>query len=266
MNCGRFSEAPLFGKSAGCAGRRRGFGRTYVQSREEPLFGVPQVREDDIEDSAQQRRRRRRRPLNVSRLSGSRRVPSGDGCTTTDNGSNFVKAFRVFERAENDDEDSDAIEFYNLYNLLILADIEDTNAADLIILPPHHRCVSHTLNLIAVKDTEKPLGNDALYKKKYRIIFAKLSKLWSKQNQSTQVADKIKEYCGVYLKTPVITRWNSTFDSVLQLVVLLKNDTEKINKCWDYCDLQRLTDHEIKFLEEYCQVNCSIEFNKTYTQ
>ncbi|XP_067206945.1 carboxypeptidase N subunit 2-like [Linepithema humile] len=37
--------------------------RTYVQSREEPLFGVPQVREDDIQDSARRHRRRRRRPL-----------------------------------------------------------------------------------------------------------------------------------------------------------------------------------------------------------
>lgn len=112
--------------------------------------------------------------------------------------------FRVFERNENEDED--AIEFHNLNDLLNTADTEDTNAADLIILPPHHRCVSHTLNLIAVKDSEKPLDNDTLYKKKYRVIFAKLSKLWSKQNQSTQIADKIKEYCGVYLKTPVITR------------------------------------------------------------
>lgn len=62
------------------------------------------------------------------------------------------------------------------------------------------------LNLIAVHDTEKALNNNAIYKKKHRSIFAKLSKLWSKQNQSTQIADKIKDICGVYLKTPVITR------------------------------------------------------------
>lgn len=77
---------------------------------------------------------------------------------------------------------------------------------DFITLPPHHRCVSHTRNLIAAKDSEKAFNNDVLYKKKHRLIFAKLFKSWNKQNQPTQVADKIKEICGVYLKTSVVTR------------------------------------------------------------
>jgi len=75
------------------------------------------------------------------------------------------------------------------------------NTEDFISLPPHHRCVSHTLNLIAVKDTETALENDLQYKKIYRTTFAKLTKLWNKQNQSTQVTDRIKEACDVYLKT-----------------------------------------------------------------
>lgn len=48
--------------------------------------------------------------------------------------------------------------------------------------------------------------SDMLYKKMYRTTFAKLTKLWNKQNQSTQVANKVKEMCGVYLKTPVVIR------------------------------------------------------------
>lgn len=98
------------------------------------------------------------------------------------------------------------MDFHSLSDLLITDDIADLDNEDFITLPPHHRCVSHTLNLVAAKDYEKALDNDAVYKRKYRVIFAKLSKLWNKQNQSTQVADKIKELCGVYLKTPVITR------------------------------------------------------------
>lgn len=77
---------------------------------------------------------------------------------------------------------------------------------DVITLLAHHRCVSHLLNLIAVKDSEKALDDNILYKRKYRAVFAKLTKLWNKQNQSTQVADKIKETCGIYFKNPVITR------------------------------------------------------------
>jgi len=83
---------------------------------------------------------------------------------------------------------------------------ENIEVESSLILPPHHRCVSHTLNLIAIKDSEKALGSDVIYKKIYRMTFAKVIKLWNKQNQSTQVGDKIKEICGVYLKTPVVTR------------------------------------------------------------
>lgn len=58
-----------------------------------------------------------------------------------------------------------------------------------------------------------------------------------------------------------INRWNSTYDSVSQLVLILKDNSDKINKCMDYCSLQRLTNNEIKFLDEYCQVNWIIHQN-----
>jgi len=109
--------------------------------------------------------------------------------------------FRSFGKSESDDETE---ELHDINKLLIMGDAENTE--NFISFPPHHRCVSHTLNLIAVKDTETALENDLQYKKIYRTTFAKLTKLWNKQNQSTQVADRIKEACDVYLKTPVITR------------------------------------------------------------
>lgn len=112
--------------------------------------------------------------------------------------------FRIFEK---DDGEESVIEFHNLNDLLTMDEEHSSiDTEDVITLPAHHKCVSHLLNLIAVKDSERALEDDLLYKKKYRAIFAKLTKLWNKQNQSTQVADKIKEICGVYLKTPVITR------------------------------------------------------------
>ncbi|CAL1671783.1 unnamed protein product [Lasius platythorax] len=87
-------------------------------------------------------------------------------CTTTDNGSNFVKAFRTFEK-EKSDELEESEEFHNISELLTTDDVENASVEDIITLPPHHRCVSHTLNLIAVKDSEKAL-HDILYKKMYR--------------------------------------------------------------------------------------------------
>lgn len=47
------------------------------------------------------------------------------------------------------------------------------------------------------------------------------------------------------------------FDSTYQLVTLLKDSLDKINQCLDYCNLQRLTNNDVKFLDEYCQVKCT---------
>lgn len=38
-------------------------------------------------------------------------------------------------------------------------------------------------------------------------------------------------------------------------MTLLKDGPEKVNQCLDFCNLPRLTNDEIKFLDEYCQVN-----------
>lgn len=51
-------------------------------------------------------------------------------------------------------------------------------------LPPHQRCASHTLNLVAVKDSEKTIDNDASYKKIYRSTFAKLVKIMEQAKTS----------------------------------------------------------------------------------
>ena len=117
--------------------------------------------------------------------------------------------FRLFQRKnitddeqqDNDDVSIDGLEFINAFD--ILEGPTEGNEEE-ILLPPHHRCASHTLNLIAVKDSELAL-EDANFKKVSRSSMAKCSKLWNKQNQSTQIADHIKDTCAVYLSTPVVT-------------------------------------------------------------
>ncbi|XP_015243119.1 PREDICTED: uncharacterized protein LOC107092915 [Cyprinodon variegatus] len=86
--------------------------------------------------------------------------------TVTDNGSNFVKAFAMYQLesfSDDDDEDhDDDVTFTDV------AEVLNTAAEEGIVLPPHQRCASHTLNLISYSDVEKWFvsnpGTKALYK------------------------------------------------------------------------------------------------------
>jgi len=81
--------------------------------------------------------------------------------TTTDNGANFVKAFRVYGPAENEavttdlrntcqeDDEADFDEPVAVQYQHIAENIDECQ------LPNHHRCASHTLNLVATRDIEK---------------------------------------------------------------------------------------------------------------
>lgn len=60
--------------------------------------------------------------------------------------------------------------------------------------------------------------------------------------------------CGVYLKTPVVTRWNSTFDDIVRLNKIIQDSPEKIDSCMDFCSLTRFAPNEITFMKEYCKV------------
>ncbi|CAI6375767.1 unnamed protein product [Macrosiphum euphorbiae] len=116
--------------------------------------------------------------------------------STTDNGSNFVKSFKVYESDDFDisDENTDGTAYVNIADLFDEAEDID------YILPKHHRCAAHTLNLIATNDIEKELASVKSksltlwnYKQQCRATFAKANNLWNKQNRYTQVADSIKE-------------------------------------------------------------------------
>lgn len=88
----------------------------------------------------------------------------------------------------------------------ILSNSTDDEFESHIILPSHHRCSSHTINLIANNDTNAAFRNKE-YKKICRSTFAKCTSLWNKENKSTLVADKVHNLIKVYLKTPNDTRF-----------------------------------------------------------
>jgi len=67
-------------------------------------------------------------------------------------------------------------------------------------LPTQHRCAAQTLNLLATIDTENLQKTEGPYRNISRKTFGKCQKLFNKQNQSSLVADKIKNILGRYLK------------------------------------------------------------------
>ncbi|XP_061476946.1 uncharacterized protein LOC133381616 [Rhineura floridana] len=92
------------------------------------------------------------------------------------------------------------------------------------------------------------------FKKHFRSLMGKCSKLWSKQNQSAQIAEYIHAQCGVYLKVPNKTRWNSPFDALKQLHKLLSTMPLKMKAIMGRCSLSRITAAETVGLQEYAEV------------
>jgi hypothetical protein len=153
--------------------------------------------------------------------------------TTTDNGSNFVKAFSEFSDSPQllpdlpgpDESDEEALPEH--INELIegpgdeedsvesveVEEILEENSNSEYSLPIHMRCAAHTFNLIATKDSEKAL-DDTGYRSISRKTMAKAQALWNLQSRSSVAADVIVQGVGRRLVIPNATRWNSTYDAV----------------------------------------------------
>ena len=164
--------------------------------------------------------------------------------TTTDNGSNFIKAFTVFgedvnnnnadrsgdaaqseeegeedEENEEDEEESEDVEYVDVSALLN----EDDGLE--FELPKHQRCACHLLNLIATVDAKKTTSNE-VYKKVFRSTFAKCDALWNKCGRSVLAAETVEDACSLQLLRPNATRWNSLFMAVERLLRILKEKGE----------------------------------------
>ncbi|CAI6343554.1 unnamed protein product [Macrosiphum euphorbiae] len=174
----------------------------------------------------------------------------------TDNGSNFIKAFRVYSESENVDENMEMEEEQEV-ELIAISDIlnEQTSfdADSPYSLPPHHRCASHTLNLVATKDSEKALS-DPLYKKQLRSTFAKMRALWNKQERTSLIADTIHDELNIYIIVPNATRWNSTFQAVKCLKDQLIKSESEVQRICDKAGLPRFDKKDQAFMIDYCKV------------
>ena len=144
----------------------------------------------------------------------------------TDNGSNFIKAFRVYKKPDAIDMEEDENEFeervsHNDSSLPSSSDSEEsetdsegylsisdivqnsffspsssTNVLHLTYLPEHIRCASHTLNLLAKTDFQKAIESQPHYKSSFDAAMNKISRLWTRISKSTLASDQVQDMLG----------------------------------------------------------------------
>ncbi|XP_073709424.1 zinc finger BED domain-containing protein 4-like [Misgurnus anguillicaudatus] len=187
--------------------------------------------------------------------------------TTTDNGSNFVKAFRVFgQQDENNNEeliaegtieeeevgeDCDASDGEEEVEFMDVEAILEEDDGLQYQLPKHHRCACHLLNLVSTVDVDRANKTEA-YKKLSRSAFSKCQALWNKASRSPQNAELIEQHCKLHLVQPNSTRWNSSFMAVERVVRIIRDQGEgSVRTVCAALNVPMYSPADIAFLGEY---------------
>lgn len=174
----------------------------------------------------------------------------------TDNGSNFVKAFKSFgvnsinvtdeqgsinSLDEGSDTDSTDNESPNLNYLSSTIRHLETR------LPFHLRCASHTLSLCAT-DANKILENqETELSKMHDQSLKKCNTLWKAANRPKS-AEILQNILGHTLSRPVETRWNSLYDA-LKKIATIKDKSVALHKALNIKN--PLRESEFKYINEY---------------
>ncbi|BES88610.1 Hypothetical protein NTJ_01416 [Nesidiocoris tenuis] len=194
----------------------------------------------------------------------------------TDNGSNFVAAFKKFGikrialqfedpyvlpndsvRDETVDTFSSGSESDDEVEQALRNDMCEEGVPhgmnDLACLPNHIRCCSHTLNLCAAADVKKLLSSNPAFGSQHRLIMSKCSELWHCASRPKS-AEVIHEVLGHTLSGPGVTRWNSLFDSLNQ-VSGIRNKCSHLCRALKIKTQQCLSDGDFDYIDEY--IECS---------
>ncbi|XP_060782746.1 uncharacterized protein LOC132889959 [Neoarius graeffei] len=190
--------------------------------------------------------------------------------TTTDNGSNFIKAFKLYgqtdennnpgacfvEGGEGKDDGGESIdeelesEGMELIDAGAILDEAEDDTLE-YQLPRHHRCACHLLNLVSTVDVEEANVNSA-YKRVSRLAFSKCWGLWNKSARSTTAAEVIEKNCKLQLVRPNATRWNSMFLAVERIIRIKREQGEgAITAVCSALKIAMFTPVELAFLAEY---------------
>ena len=152
--------------------------------------------------------------------------------TTTDSGSNFLKAFRVYsksdeeatdEQEENAPDDEGPLEEVEYQDVSAILN-DDTGLE--YQLPRHHRCACHLLNLVSTTDASAAEVGCETYKRLSRSAFAKCQALWNKTSRSTIAFETVERECRLQFLRPNDTRWSSLYLAVERVVQIHKEKGE----------------------------------------
>lgn len=173
----------------------------------------------------------------------------------TDNGKNFVKAFREYKLDPYFEDDNieflecDQTSFFDLDSILnskTKDDHDDEN--EFLVLPPHHRCCSHTLSLCCTTDVSNAAKSIASFGRIFHKSMGKLAALWNLTNRSANKASETYySIIGRAPITPVQTRWNSQYDAINEIL----KHVEKFPELFKALSLPLIQECEVEFLKEF---------------
>lgn len=192
--------------------------------------------------------------------------------TVTDNGSNMVKAFKVYgkpdletdtsdgnlpnnentEMNENEDNHNDNDDDYDEDGVLLLKEFPGSDEFDdMYQLPNHEKCATHTLHLIPSCDIDKARSQNNSYRKLHDAAMSKCHAVWNLCSRSPKACEIYLESTGKSPTSPCPTRWNSYYNCIMDLLTV----QETINEALRKLGLAVFKEIELQFLIEY--TNCS---------
>ena len=169
---------------------------------------------------------------------------------TTDGGSEYGKAFRLFgpedeensEQVEEDDEEED------IEHLDIGAILRDQNHPS-IELPKHFDCFCHRLNLVGKACTKEAMRNVVFW-----TFFSKLRRIVKAQNYSSQKAQIIRDECVFLFKLPIVTRWNSEYTCIQDCLKKMEKSGNNLATLMAKLKIPLFTPQEVVLAKEYVTI------------
>ncbi|KAG5860634.1 hypothetical protein JTB14_023063 [Gonioctena quinquepunctata] len=181
--------------------------------------------------------------------------------TTTDNGSNFVKAFVQFgseidilpelpcdlesgsvpdtaNLSNPNSEEDDDLEFISVENIL--------NAPD--------RLQCNEINEQILENFANAALQITVFKTPYRSALAKARSLWNQQSRSTVAADSIHADLGRLLVLPNTTRWNSLYDAIVVLNGILETKRPSLHRVMTQLKIPTFNGQDVTVMKEYAKV------------